>query len=64
MLVIKYMFGFFFLLVMGNIKIRFYVLKMLLNLFENFVMIKVLFSVKVMLEFMEFFKRKEINDNI
>lgn len=63
-LVVNYMFGFFFLLIIGNVRIKFYVLKMLLNLFGNVMVVKKLFSVKVLSIFVVFFNVEEINDNI
>lgn len=63
-LIVNYVFGFFVLLIIGDVRIKFYVLKMLLNLFDNSMVVKKLFSVKVLLIFVGFFNIEEINDNI
>lgn len=63
-LVANYMSGFLTLLATGNIKTRFHVLEMLLNLSENLVMTKELLSTEAVSEFMGLFYREETNDNI
>ncbi|XP_010617087.1 G-protein coupled receptor-associated sorting protein 1 [Fukomys damarensis] len=63
-LVANYMSGFLTLLATGKNKTRFHVLEMLLNLSENFTMIKVLLSTEAVSKFMGLFYREETNDNI
>ncbi|EHB02733.1 G-protein coupled receptor-associated sorting protein 1 [Heterocephalus glaber] len=63
-LVANYMSGFLTLLATGNNKTRFHVLEMLLNLSENFIMMKELLSTEAVSEFMGLFYREETNDNI
>ncbi|XP_026909616.1 G-protein coupled receptor-associated sorting protein 2 [Acinonyx jubatus] len=63
-LVANYMSGFFSLLTTGNARTKFHVLKMLLNLSENPVVAKKLFSAKALSIFVGLFNIEETNDNI
>ncbi|XP_077002985.1 G-protein coupled receptor-associated sorting protein 2 [Tamandua tetradactyla] len=63
-LVANYIAEFLSLLTAGNRRTKFHVLKMLLNLSENPVMAKKLFSVKAIPIFMSLFNIEESNDNI
>ncbi|KAM9042252.1 G-protein coupled receptor-associated sorting protein 2 isoform 1-T4 [Megaptera novaeangliae] len=63
-LVANYMSGFLPLLTTGNARTKFHVLKMLLNLSENPVVAKKLFSAKALSIFVGLFNIEETNDNI
>ncbi|XP_004643403.1 G-protein coupled receptor-associated sorting protein 2 [Octodon degus] len=63
-LVANYMSGFLTLLTTGNARIKFHVLKMLLNLSENLKVAKNLFSAKALSVFVGLFNIEETNDNI
>ncbi|XP_058906241.1 G-protein coupled receptor-associated sorting protein 2 [Kogia breviceps] len=63
-LVANYMSGFLSLLTTGNARTKFHVLKMLLNLSENPVVAKKLFSAKALSIFVGLFNIEETNDNI
>lgn len=63
-LVANFMSGFLSLLVTGNATTKFHVLKMLLNLSENAVVAKKLFSAKALSIFVGLFNIEESNDNI
>ncbi|XP_003135309.1 G-protein coupled receptor-associated sorting protein 2 [Sus scrofa] len=63
-LVANYMSGFLSLLTTGNARTKFHVLKMLLNLSENAMVAKKLFSAKALSIFVGLFNIEETNDNI
>ena len=63
-LVARYISGFLLLLATGNTETRFHVLKMLLNLSENPMVAKKLFSAKALSIFVGLFNIEETNDNI
>ncbi|XP_029095917.1 G-protein coupled receptor-associated sorting protein 2 isoform X1 [Monodon monoceros] len=63
-LVANYMSGFLSLLTTGNARTKFHVLKMLLNLSENPMVAKKLFSAKALSIFVGLFNIEETNDNI
>ncbi|XP_005004205.2 G-protein coupled receptor-associated sorting protein 2 [Cavia porcellus] len=63
-LIANYMSGFLSLLTKGNARTKFHVLKMLLNLSENFKVAKKLFSAKALSIFVGLFNIEETNDNI
>ncbi|XP_061034280.1 G-protein coupled receptor-associated sorting protein 2 [Eubalaena glacialis] len=63
-LVANYMSGFLSLLTTGNARTKFHVLKMLLNLSENPMVAKKLFSAKALSIFVSLFNIEETNDNI
>ncbi|XP_073083448.1 G-protein coupled receptor-associated sorting protein 2 [Manis javanica] len=63
-LVANFMSGFLSLLATGNARTKFHVLKMLLNLSENPVVAKKLFSAKALSIFVGLFNIEETNDNI
>ncbi|XP_045645444.1 G-protein coupled receptor-associated sorting protein 2 [Ursus americanus] len=63
-LVANYMSGFLSLLTTGNARTKFHVLKMLLNLSENPIVAKKLFSAKALSIFVGLFNIEETNDNI
>ncbi|XP_017205135.3 G-protein coupled receptor-associated sorting protein 2 isoform X1 [Oryctolagus cuniculus] len=63
-LIANYMSGFLSLLTTGNARTKFHVLKMLLNLSENPMVIKKLFSAKALSIFVGLFNIEESHDNI
>uniref|UniRef100_A0A8D2D9W5 G protein-coupled receptor associated sorting protein 2 n=1 Tax=Sciurus vulgaris TaxID=55149 RepID=A0A8D2D9W5_SCIVU len=63
-LIANYMSGFLSLLTTGNARTKFHVLKMLLNLSENPMVAKKLFSAKALSIFVGLFNIEETNDNI
>ena len=63
-LVSNYMSGFLSLLTTGNARTKFHILKMLLNLSENPMVAKKLFSAKALSIFVGLFNIEETNDNI
>ncbi|XP_016051201.1 PREDICTED: G-protein coupled receptor-associated sorting protein 2-like [Miniopterus natalensis] len=63
-LVANFMSGFLSLLVTGNATTKFYVLKMLLNMSENPMVAKKLFSAKALSVFVGLFNLQESHDNI
>ncbi|XP_055468476.1 G-protein coupled receptor-associated sorting protein 2 [Psammomys obesus] len=63
-LIANYMSGFLTLLTTGNARTKFHVLKMLLNLSDNPMVAKKLFSAKALSIFVGLFNIEETNDNI